>query len=76
MHSTSYQVLCDRLKESKALMDKLSLAPQVRPHDRQSLRFVNQTDEHILQDENDCGSKNKGFTIIKLGNISKPAESD
>lgn len=73
-HSQSYQVLCERLKESKALMDKLSLAPAVRPHDRQSLRFVNQHDENILQAEDECGEEttsSAGFTLIKLGNISK-----
>lgn len=58
-------------------MDKLGLAPQVRMHDRQSLRFVNETDEGILQDENECGKERKsgGFHVIKLGNISKGGAS-
>ena len=75
-HFSTYQPICDRLKDSKALMDKLGLAPQVRTHERQSLRFVNETDEGILQDENECNFTMGGtaaFRVIKLGNISQQA---
>ena len=55
-HSTSYQALCDKLKQAKAQMDKLGLAPQVRQFDRQSLRFVNVYQETLMQQEDDLFS--------------------
>ena len=47
-HEKSYDQLCARLKEAKALMDKLGLRPSVRPHNHQSMRFVNLDDESVL----------------------------
>ena len=50
-HQGSYNLLCERLKDSKAKMDKLGVSPQVRPFDKHSLRFVNQKEEMILERE-------------------------
>jgi len=40
-HQASYNQLCDKLKEAKALMDKMEVVPTVRNHDRQSLIYFN-----------------------------------
>ena len=34
-------------------MDKLGIAPQVRQHNHQSMKFINLTDEFLLQYENE-----------------------
>lgn len=44
-HQASYQQLCDKLKEAKAIMDKQGVSPQVRKHERQSMRYNNTYEE-------------------------------
>lgn len=56
-------------------MDKMGVSPQVRPHDHQSLRFVNTYDEKQLEIEDDlivAQMSNKTPTIINLGKIGVP----
>jgi hypothetical protein len=56
-------------------MDKMGVSPQVRPHDHQSLRFVNTYDEKQLEIEDDlivAQMSNKTPSIINLGKIGVP----
>lgn len=73
-HSGSYNLLCERLKDAKAKMDKMGVAPQVRPFDKHSLRFVNQREEMILEkeDEENEQPQQQGFKIINYGRIDQP----
>ena len=44
-HAKIYQIMCDLLKEAKTQMDKFGVAPEVRKHDKQCLRYLNQEHE-------------------------------
>ena len=56
-------------------MDQLEVAPQVRPHDRQSMRYVNEQAEREMEieDQMEFAEKRKqAFTVINLGKIGGP----
>ena len=77
-HQASYQQLCNKLKDAKAIMDKMGVSPQVRPHDHQSLRFVNTYDERQMEIEDDlilAQNTNSVPKIINLGKIGGSKES-
>ena len=60
------------MKQAKAVMDKYDVSPAVRQHNKQSLRFVNQREEDLLQNEDDTEStefKTGQFKIINLGKL-------
>jgi len=52
-HFESYNQLCGKLKEAKALMDKMELVPVVRKFEQQSMRFVNNQYEKEMEIEDD-----------------------